>query len=115
MANVLIANGLDRVVRIPRRQVGNATFEYVGQNGEYLTCGQLSSKFIENEAEADAIFGTPELIDLFKHVAFEYPELNSKGINKVIEDNPFELKEVLRALALRKIFKGTCPVCKDWQ
>jgi transcriptional regulator with XRE-family HTH domain len=114
LANGLIANGLDRIVRIPPRQVGNETFEYVGQDGKYLTREQLSSMFNDNIDEADAKYASRELIDLFKHVASEYPELISKGIKKVIEDNPYELKEVLRALARVKIIKGTCRICKDW-
>ena len=42
-------------------------------------------------------------------------ELKTKPFYRIIEEQPYELIEILRVLAARGIFKGTCPVCKDWQ
>ena len=42
-------------------------------------------------------------------------ELSTKLFFKVVEEQPYELIEVLRVLAARGVFKGTCPVCKDWE
>jgi hypothetical protein len=41
-------------------------------------------------------------------------ELNTEPFFKVVEEQPYELIEILRVLEARKMFKGTCPVCKDW-
>ena len=49
------------------------------------------------------------------HLKSELPEeLKTELFHGIIEEQPYELIEVLRILAARKTFKGTCPVCKDW-
>lgn len=50
------------------------------------------------------------------HLYAEWPEeLKNKGLSIVAEEQPYQLIETLRLLAERKTFKGTCPVCKEWQ
>jgi len=45
-------------------------------------------------------------------------ELSSAGItdtwDKVVEEQPYELIQVLKILAAKKTFNGKCPICKDW-
>ena len=49
------------------------------------------------------------------HLESELPEeLKTKGFFDVVKEQPYRLIEILRVLAARKTFKGTCPVCKDW-
>lgn len=50
------------------------------------------------------------------HLEAELPkEIASEGLwDGVIYEKPYELIHVLRVLAARRTFKGTCPVCKDW-
>jgi hypothetical protein len=49
------------------------------------------------------------------HLKSELPtELTIEPFFKVVEGQPYQLIESLRVLAARGIFKGTCPVCRDW-
>jgi transcriptional regulator with XRE-family HTH domain len=50
------------------------------------------------------------------HLYAEWPkELKNKDYYIMAEEQPYELIDTLRLLAERKTFKGTCPVCKDWE
>jgi hypothetical protein len=42
-------------------------------------------------------------------------ELKTKGFWDIVKEQPYELIEILITLTERKTFKGTCPVCRDWQ
>ena len=46
------------------------------------------------------------------HLKSELPEeLKTKLFYRIIEEQPYQLIEVLRILAAKKTFKGTCPAC----
>ena len=113
MAESLLASGLDGVMRAPIVEREGVTYEYVGQSGEHMTGEQLSNALEENLNEADAKFGSNDLLDLILHVAAEY-EPRPKSLEEFFRENPFEFVSKLRILARSKTFKGTCPVCKDW-
>ena len=51
---------------------------------------------------------------LVSHLKAEYGAIETSGFFRVVEENPFGLLDLLRVVARRKTFKGTCPVCKDW-
>ncbi len=51
---------------------------------------------------------------LVSHLEEECSEVKLKGFAKAIEENPYEIIDTLRVLCRRKIFKGTCSICKDW-
>ena len=48
------------------------------------------------------------------HLEAEHTEMRSKELRKVFAETPYELIEILRVLESRRIFRGDCPVCKDW-
>lgn len=112
MADALLSNGLDSVIHVPVLEYEGLKYEYVGQSGGHMSREQLSKALEENLNEADAKFGSNDLIDLILHVAAEY-EPRPKGLEEFFKENPFEFMSKLRILARSKIFKGTCPVCKD--
>ncbi|MGA7677698.1 MAG: helix-turn-helix transcriptional regulator [Dehalococcoidia bacterium] len=113
MADALLAKGLSGVMPAPIIERKGVKYEYVGQSGEYMTREQLSKALEENLNEADAKFGSNDLLDLIRHVAAEY-EPRPKRLEEVFRENPFEFVNKLRILARRKTFKGTCAICKDW-
>lgn len=113
MADALLAKGLSGVMSIPMIERKGVKYEYVGQSGEHMTREQLSKALEDNLNEADAKFGSNDLLDLILHMAAEY-EPRPKSLERYFRENPFEFVSKLRILARSKIFKGTCPVCKDW-
>ena len=93
-------------------------FEYIfweGGAGQVITRKQLSDMMERNiELFYEQPNDTYDLDCFLHHLVAEYPEVQSKGFNNFAKENPYELVEILRLLARRKTFKGTCPVCKDW-
>jgi hypothetical protein len=49
---------------------------------------------------------------LLPHISAEYSDF--KDIYGYIKNKPLEYINILRTLAQRKTFRGTCPVCKEW-
>lgn len=82
-----------------------------------LTADELVCQFEQN-----TILAYNEFTEWFFNTCFlphlyaEWPkEFKNKGFYRFSEDQPYQLIEILRVLTERKTFKGTCPVCKDWQ
>ena len=48
-------------------------------------------------------------------VEAEFPEVVSKEFADLCMDNPYEVIETLKILRARKIFRGTCTICKPWK
>lgn len=59
-------------------------------------------------------YGKKYLDSFLSHLEAE-PDIASKDLYRLLEEKPFQLVKVLRLLAIEKMFKGTCPVCNDWQ
>ena len=93
-------------------------FEYIFWEGglrQGITRKQLSDMMERNvELYYEQPNDTYDLDYFLHHLIAEYPEVESKGFNNFVKENPYELVDILRLLARRKTFKGTCPVCKDW-
>ena len=118
VARTLLANGLDTVE--PKRSKGDEfePAEYIVWDGYFekatVNQDQLSDMLDDNIPLAASKHGLD--FDCFlSHLEVEYSDIESKGLWKVIRENPYELIETLRVLARRKTFKGTCPVCENWQ
>lgn len=81
-----------------------------------LTNEQLSTQLKENIILAEHEYERWFFHDCFlPHLKSELPdELKTKGFFDVVKEQPYELIKTLRVLEARGIFKGTCPVCKDW-
>jgi len=89
--------------------------ENVESGYEGLTKEQLASRLDSNIASVlkkkDWFFRNC----FIPHLKSELPqELKTKLFFKVVEEQPYELIEILRMLAAKRTFKGTCPVCEDW-
>jgi len=56
-----------------------------------------------------------EFFDMFvKHLEHENEEIK-QDFYKYIKDKPLEFVNLVRTLAQRKVFKGKCPVCEEWE
>lgn len=51
---------------------------------------------------------------LMDHIEAECPEVKSKGIERAVVENPYEVIEAVRRISRRKILNGKCPICQDW-
>jgi len=113
IADKLLARNLDKVIQktSPPRGDQFDMFEYFWK-GIGITREHLSDILGEH---VDAFFDANDVdFEYFlSHLKAEYPEIESKGLDRVVKENPYELIETLRILARRKTFKGTCPVCED--
>lgn len=57
-----------------------------------------------------------KLIEYFnEHLITGYPEAVKGRLQDAIDQNPYELIEILRFITASRKIKGTCPVCKDLQ
>ena len=41
-------------------------------------------------------------------------DASGKYFKEMAKTEPFELIQILRVLVRRRMFKGTCAICKDW-
>jgi hypothetical protein len=80
---------------------------------ETLTRDQLIGTLEGNIDIACQRYGAWQVFGcLMTHLEAEYPIF--QDVYGFINEHPLEYIEMLRTLAQRKTFKGTCPVCKDW-
>lgn len=121
IAKSLLANGLESVscpgwTTHQSRQVKyllpneNTASQYDELTKEELT-NRLDSNMAAIHRERDWFFRTCFVPHLKSELS---EELSTKLFFKVVEEQPYELIEILRVLASKGIFKGTCPVCEDW-
>lgn len=130
VANMLLANDLDRVIEggtftriassgepIETRQVDYTLISGTDNAPYELTNEQLSNQLVQNIELTVHEYTEWFFYECFlPHLISELPEeLKTKGFWDIVKEQPYQLIEVLRLVAARKTFKGTCPVCKDWQ
>ena len=123
LANIasLLINGLDNVSSpgwtTNRSRQGKYLLpnENAASGYDEITKEQLASRLNRNMAailkDRDWFFRNC-FIPHLKSVLPE--ELKTKLFYRIIEEQPYQLIELLRRLAVGKPFKGSCPVCKDW-
>jgi hypothetical protein len=87
----------------------------IGEQEVEITILELSLSLRANIQSVLLQFSPWDLTCLIYHLKAESPEIESKGFTDVVRENPYKLIDTLRVLAWRKTFKGTCPVCRDWQ
>lgn len=120
MAKSLLANGLESVscpgwTTKRSRQVKYVIPSETADSGyDELTKEQLASRLNSN---MDTILKEQDWLlrrCFIPHLKSELPqELKTDPFFKIVEKQPYELIEILRMLAARKVFKGTCPGCED--
>jgi len=81
---------------------------------EYLTTQELNDMLQGNLEQAFQQYGIWELECFGEHLQETYLKAKAKSLSTAIKDDPYGLIQHLRILAQGKVFKGTCPVCKDW-
>lgn len=117
VAASLLDNGLIRVMKDVTKE-GEVYYYFHDEDGILRKCTQddLAWQLDENHESALDKHTDWVFMECFcPHLYAEFPdELKSKGLSGIIDEQPYELVELLRLLAARKTFKGSCPVCKDW-
>lgn len=87
--------------------------EYELDTGESLTRKELIARLSNNVFRACDKYKRYRVMDLLAaHLESEY--LSGNDLFAFIEARPVEFVNIIRTLAARKTFKGTCPVCKEW-
>jgi len=116
IANLLLAGDLDKILVDTVRGSSSRSDEYqILVNGSLETISQ-HELVMRLEGNMEAVFvkyGFWDFGCFESHFKAEYS--HCQNLAGLLESNPIELIEALRPLAQRKTFKGTCPVCKDWQ
>jgi hypothetical protein len=104
----------------------NASVEQNDSGGqfEYWLWEQGKGQGMTHKELGDMLWSAIDTIDerysmddfnyLLSHLEAEYPDFQFESLHNIVKNNPYELIQTLTVLAQRKIFKGTCPVCKDW-
>lgn len=121
IAKSLLVNGLDNVSSPSWTTNQSRQVKYLlpNQNAasgyDEITEEQLASRLDSNMAaiikDKDWFFRHC----FIPHLKSELPEaLGTKLFFKVVEEQPYELIEILRMLAAKRTFRGTCRVCEDW-
>ena len=122
VAKSLLDNDLSSVLHgwTTKRVTGQVKYILTrkGKVGKYcdLTEQQLSERLKKNIVSTEHKYERWFFHDCFlPHLESELPEeLKTKGFFDIVKEQPYELIEILRVLAARGIFKGTCPVCEDY-
>lgn len=120
VADRLLANDLKRVMKWVEPP-GDIEYHLFDESESYLqeqlTEDELSGQFEQNIELAYQDYTEWFFKECFlPHLHAEWSEeLKDKGFYIVMYEQPYLLIETLRLLAERKTFKGTCPVCEDWQ
>lgn len=100
------------LARIPY-DATDKTQEYELDTGESLTRKELIARLRDNIFQACDKYERYRVMDwLATHLESDY--LSGKDLFAFIETRPVEFINIIRTLAARKTFKGTCSVCKEW-
>ena len=87
--------------------------KYDLDTGESLTRKELIARLSNNVFQACDKYERYRVMDwLAAHLESEY--LSGKDLFAFIEARPVEFINIIRTLAARKTFKGTCQLCNEW-
>lgn len=111
IARLLLDGGLDKITdTVPAKEYTIWQEDYTL---ETLTHDKLIVMLEGNLDIAVQRYGQWQVFDcLMAHAEAEYPE--NLDLYNLLTERPLEYIAILRTLALKKIFKGTCPICEDW-
>ena len=119
IARVFLDDGLDTVDCHTRATDSSTVTEYyIGDSRSSIvqvTKELLSYMLDANEEKVCLTHGERDIhVNFLPHLKAEYTDIEDRGFNRVTAESPYELIEILRVLAERGTFQGTCPVCRDW-
>jgi len=111
VAKILLDNDLEKVTEEGEvYQIFRKGYEF-----EEITRNQLAGRLMGNLDIAVQEYGEWFVLDcFFPHMDTENEELVS-DLFGLMENRPFEMIKLLRLAYHRNKFKGTCPVCEEWQ
>jgi len=117
IANLLLDGDIGKVLTIAAEVDSPERIYQVVKEDSGLTERTHSQLVGTIEGNIDYVcqcYSTWHMWDCFAaHLEAEYPE--SKDFHKYLNTQTSTLMNALRTLAARKTFKGTCPVCEEWQ
>lgn len=115
MVSALLANGLDTITKNDPNLYTHPYTLWSGQSGMSIPHELLSSKLQQNIDQLFLEYQEFDLRNFMCHLEAEHTEIKTRGLSKVVVENPYELIEILRVLVRRRTYnRGTCSVCKDW-
>ncbi|MFC1918158.1 hypothetical protein ACFLXH_05865 [Chloroflexota bacterium] len=119
IAQKLLEGGVRDIIMIAPDTDNPNSEEYVITSGvdpvESMGLNGLRHKLRDNLHLAFDTYGMWDVNDCLQtHLKLEGIDFLSQGIERAIQDNPYEFIEILRVLAQRQTFNGTCPVCRNW-
>ena len=113
-AEILLEDDLRKLITAKDESSGENYNLLIAGYPESITHKQIIGRLEANVASACEKYGTWWVFDCFiAHVEAEYPEGQDFYIS--MEADTIKLITMLMTLAHRKTFKGTCPVCEEWQ
>jgi hypothetical protein len=118
IAELLLEDGLDRIkTENDSSSPHKDRYAIVTENNEpqEITRDELGYSLAGNMDVARTLYG-PELWSGFeRHMEAEIAEIKAKGLTGLASADPLQLVELLKMVAQRRAFQGSCPICKDWQ
>lgn len=119
IANMLLANKLGKV---REGFTSSGKHEYAVTGSIYEDFYEVTGEQLSIQLEQNIQYAIHEHTEWFfcecflPHLTMEFSEeMRTAGFWNMVKEQPYELIEIIRVLAARKTFKGTCRVCKDWQ
>jgi len=119
IAELLLEDGLDRIKEIESDSSSPRKDRYAivteSNEPEEITMDELGYSLEGNMDVARTLYG-PELWGGFeRHMETESAEIEAKGLTGLASADPLQLVELLKMVAQRRAFQGSCPICKDWR
>jgi len=119
IAELLLEDGLDRIKEIENDSSGPHKDRYatVTENNELeeITRDELGYSLEGNMDVARTLYGPESWGGFERHMEAESAEIEVKGLTGLASADPLQLVELLKMVAQRRAFQGSCPICKDWR
>jgi len=113
-AEILLEDNLGKIMTTDDESSGEKYKLLIASYPESIAHKQIIGRLEANVASACEKYGTWWVFDCFiPHVEAEYPE--GQDFYLSMEADTIKLITTLMTLAHRITFKGTCPVCEEWQ
>jgi len=116
IAEMLLDNDIGKVIIVGDGEQPESIYSIVSPESDYyeIKHNELVGR-IEHKIDCVCRAYSPwHMFNCFaEHLMAEFPP--AQDYYELLNKHPGKLINALRTMAERKTFKGTCPVCKDWQ
>jgi len=118
MVNFLLGNDVGKVFGNPSEgdipEVDDYTIISEASDFERIPHSRLVERIENNIEDICKTYSVYDFWDCFvPHLLDEVP--SRQGFERLYNNHTIDFINTLRMLTQRKTFKGTCPVCEDWQ